>query len=104
LLFSDWSKKQKILIGALTGVMLILILVFVVLVSRASSPAFDTDEPDGEEILYVGEGVVSNQAESTPPPDLVLEYRPDPHRPLPENGAVLRLGEAYTIGGTILSN
>ncbi len=102
--FSDWTRKQKILIGTLAGVMLILIGVFIALAAHRAAPAFDPDEPGEDEIRYVGEGVVSMDAEPTPPPDLVLEFRPDPDRPLPENGAVLALGEAYELGGTVLSN
>ena len=101
---SDWSQKQKIVIGALTGVMLLLIVLFAVLASRSASPAFDPDGPDDDEVQFIDEGVVSLNAEATPPPDLVLDFRPDPAYPLPENGAVLPLGGAYAIGGTVYAN
>ena len=102
--FSDWSKKQKILIGALTGVMLLLIILFAVLISRPASPVLDQDGPDSDDVKWIDEGVVSLDAQATPPPDLVLDFRADPDHPLPEKGAVLHLGDAYAIGGTVYSN
>jgi len=102
--FSDWSKQQKILIGSLSGVMLALLVLLIVVLARPSAPVFDPDTPDGDEVQFIDEGVVSLDVQATPPPDLVLDFRPDPDRPLPENGAVLALGEAYALGGTIYSN
>jgi len=106
----EFSKKQTILIGALGGVLLCALILLIALLSRpaASEASVMTDEPDleagDEDVEWIGEGVVSLREQSTPPPDLVLTFRPDAEHPFPENRAVLSLGEPYTIGGTVYSN
>jgi hypothetical protein len=103
----EFSKKQTILIGALGGVLLCALILLIVLLTRPAAPAM-TDEPDAvpedEDVEWIGEGVVSLKEQATPPPDLVLTFRTDAEHPFPEDGAVLPLGEAYTIGGTVYSN
>ena len=105
--FPEWSKKQSILIGALVGVLICAILFVVAVVTHFSSPAL-TDAPDSsadyEDIELIEEGSVSLAAVASPPPDLSLVFRADDAYPLPEDGAVLKLGGAYTLGGTIYSN
>ena len=102
-----WTKKQTILIGALGGVLLCALVLLLALLARPAAPAM-TDEPDGEpetdDVELIGESVVSLNESTTPPPDLVLTFRADEAYPFPEEGAVLRLGDGYTIGGTVYSN
>ncbi len=103
----QWSKKQAILIGALGGVMLCAIVFLIAILSRpAAQTVADTPEPkvETEDITYMEEGTVALETEPTPPPDLVIDFRADTEHPLPEDGAVLPLGEDYTIGGTVFSN
>ena len=105
--FPEWSKKQSILIGALTGVLICAILFFVAVAMRSDSAAvFDTpDSDDGiEDIERIDEGSVTLSTEVSPPPDLNLLFRADETHPMPEDGVVLPLGNAYLIGGTIYSN
>ena len=118
----DWNKKQIILIGVLLGTLLCAAVVLIAVLSRpapatpvsadepepeAKAEAFDEPDPlvEDEEIELIEEdGVVSPKSVPTPPPDLVLDFRPDEANPMPEDGAVLPLGQAYTIGGTVRSN
>lgn len=103
----EWSKKQTVLIGVLTGVMLCAILFFIAVLTRPAEEAL-LDEPDpsdgNDTIELIGEGAVSILSEATPPPDLSLIFRDDSANPLPEDGAVLALGQSLTIGGTVYSN
>ena len=106
----DWSRKQTILIGALAGVLLCA-LVFLLVVALLPAPDVlpdESDVPDAEPVVedieWIGEGIVSLKDEPEPPKDLVLTFRADESHPLPEDGAVLSLGEPYAIGGTVYSN
>lgn len=103
----EWTKKQAILIGALLGVLLCTVIFLVAVLARPADPA-ESDEPDyeteNEAIDYVGESSVSVAIAATPPPDLSLKFLTDEAHPMPEDGAVLKLGEPYTIGGTVYSN
>lgn len=102
-----WNKKQTIVIGALAGVLLCAIVFLIAVLSRPAEPA-SADVPDAElspeDIKLIEEGSVSLSVAATPPPDLALIFREDSAQPLPENGAELRLGEDYAIGGTVYSN
>lgn len=98
-----WSKKQTILIGVLSGLLLCALMLLVAVMTRPAETAL-TDEPEGEGIELVEEGAVSLVTLATPPPDLSLIFEKDDSHPLPENGAVLPLGGTYTIGGTVYSN
>ncbi len=101
--FPEWSKKQTILIGVLAGVLVCAVMLLVAIATRPAETAL-LDEPEDESIELVEERAVTLVEESTPPPDLSLIFRADSANPLPEDGAVLSLGEAYTIGGTVYSN
>ena len=120
----EWNKTQKILIGVLAGVMLCVIVVVLALVTRPAQTAtasdksgngaasdhaaanFGLDDPEigSDEISLIEDSSVSVNNASPLPPDLVLTFRADADRPLPEEGAVLRLGEPYPLGGTVYSN
>ena len=104
--FPEWSKKQSILIGALIGVLLCALIFFIAVATRTDPAQNDApDFDDGtEDIELIGEGSVELSTANTPPPDLSLLFRADDANPLPEDGAILPLGSAYTIGGTIYSN
>ena len=104
--FPEWSKKQSILIGTLIGVLLCALIFFIAVATRTDPAQSDApDFDDGtEDIELIGEGSVELSTANTPPPDLSLLFRADDANPLPEDGAILPLGSAYTIGGTIYSN
>lgn len=117
-----WSKKQTLLIGVLFGVMLIGAVVLFALLSRPEQtastvststagkqpPAYVDEGPDpvdeNEELVELDDSYVSLRTYPTPPPDLALTFRADDAHPMPENGAVLSLGQAYSIGGKVYSN
>ena len=102
-----WSKKQTILIGVLAGVLLCAIVFLIAVLSRPAEPAC-AEDPDSnevaEDIELIEEGSVSLSLAATPPPDLALTFREDADNPLPENGAILKLGEDVAFGGTVYSN
>ncbi len=110
-----WSKKQTILIGALLGVLLCIGVVLIAVFSGDPGTAVpaDADMPEysvaapadeNEELVVYDDSVVPLKRVTTPPPDLALDFRTDDAYPMPENGAVLPLGQAYSIGGKVLSN
>ena len=105
--FPEWNKKQAILIGVLLGVLLCAVMFLIAVLARPVDPA-ESDEPDYDSesgnIDFVEESNVSLSVAATPPPDLSLKFLTDEAHPMPENGAVLKLGEPYTIGGTVYSN
>ena len=119
----EWNKTQKILIVALAGVMLCVVAVVLVLVTRPAQTAtavdaalnarnsaasaaagYDDPEENVEEISLIEDTLVSVQNQATVAPDLALTFLPDAEHPLPEDGAVLKLGEPFSIGGTVYSN
>ena len=105
--FPEWNKKQTILIGVLAGVLLCAVIFLIAVLTRPAKAALlDSPDPsDGvEDIELIEDSSVSLESSSTPPPDLSLSFRADPAYPMPENGAVLTLGDPYTIGGTVYSN
>ena len=105
----EWNKTQKILIGVLAGVMLCVIVVVLALVTRPAQTAtasdksgngaasdhaaanfgFDDPEIGSDEISLIEDSSVSVNNASPLPPDLVLTFRADADRPLPEEGARL---------------
>lgn len=103
----EWTKKQTVLIGVLTGILLCAALFLIAVLTRPAAATL-LDEPDlsdrAESIELIEEGSVELSAEATPPPDLSLRFVPDREHPLPEDKTVLPLGGTYTIGGTIYSN
>ena len=87
--------------------MLCAILFFIAVLTRpAADTLLDAPDPsdDTETIELIEEGAVSASTEATPPPDLSLIFRGDSLNPLPEDGAVLALGQSLSIGGTVYSN
>ncbi len=109
------SKKQIILLGVLLGVLLCIGVVLIAVFSCEPGTAVPADadtpeyssavpEDDNEELVVYDDSVVSLKRVTTPPPDLALDFRSDGAYPMPENGAVLPLGQAYPIGGKVLSN
>ena len=100
----ELTKKQSVLIGILAGVLLCAVIFTVAVASRPAEPAAVTDEPETEDITFIGEGSVMLAAAPTPPPDLALTFRVDPDQPLPDDGEILALGSDRTIGGTVYSN
>ena len=103
----EWNKKQTVWIGVLTGVLLCAIIFLIAVLTRpAAFATLDTPDPldATEDIELIEEGSVSRKEAPTPPPDLALTFLTDPAYPMPESGAILPLGENYTIGGTVYSN
>ncbi|MBQ2201151.1 MAG: hypothetical protein II412_01140, partial [Clostridia bacterium] len=103
----EWTKKQTVLIGVLTGILLCAALFLIAVLTRPAAATL-LDDPDlsdrAESIEVIEEGAVALSTEATPPPDLSLRFVADREHPLPEDGAELPLGGTYTIGGTIYSN
>ena len=104
----EWNKQQKILICVAAGLLLCALIVLVALVARPAKTVLSAgvDEPEfiNEREDLSGEDSVSPASAATIPPDLKLTFQADDAHPLPEEGAVLPLGEPYTIGGTVYSN
>ena len=103
-----WSKKQKILLASLVGAALlgVLILVIAILPRGAAETIVFDDAPEEADTVQYDDTVDSVQinARSDTAIKPVLTFRADPDHPMPEEGAVLSLGEAFEIGGTVLSN
>ena len=99
---------QKILIGVAAGLLLCALIFLLVLLTRPAaqtiSPGVDEPEFVDESEQPAEEDAVSAQAAPTLPPDLELTFFADDAHPLPEEGAVLPLGEPFAIGGTVYSN
>ena len=104
----EWTAKQKILIGALLGLLLCALVFLLVLMTlpaqSASAYLYNDSDPDPEAYDPIEEDLVLSKDLPTLAPDLALTFRKDDAQPMPEDGAVLSLGEAFSIGGTIYSN
>ena len=102
-----FNKKQTVILVALLAALLAATVFLVLAVSctrcRAAEPAWTDDPP--EEALSQNEWVVPNRsaaATEAPEPDAI--FVSDAQHPMPQDGAVLNEGEAYTIGGTVYCN
>ena len=104
----EWTGKQKIAIGALLGLLLCALVFLLVLMTlpaqSASAYLYNDSDPDPEAYDPVEEDLILSKDLATLAPDLSLTFRKDNAQPMPEDGAVLSLGEAFSIGGTIYSN
>lgn len=108
--FRSWSKTQKTVFGILAGIALLgaigLVLFAVlknpdtVIISPEEYAESDSDGGMQRKSWSLSAGE-SPKAELPAP---VFTFREDPDHPMPEDGAVLELGEAYSIGGTVYSN
>ena len=108
--FGSWSKGRKILLGVLVGIALSGLMV---LFGFASARAVMTSAADASNGQTASETEAPQQkawtlsvgyAAETNAPAPILTFRADPENPMPEDGAVLTLGEAYRIGGTVYAN
>ena len=110
--FRSWNKTQKIIFGILSGIALlgvIALVLFAVLrkpdtvhVPAEVSLSLETDAGTGMQKKSWSLSLGNSPKTALPEP--VITFREDPERPMPEDGAVLELGETYPIGGTIYSN
>lgn len=109
-----WSKGKKILLGVLGGAALSGLLVLLgFAVTRAVTTATVAEETSAPTAVSVTtpaaaptvstRTVQMNFVPASPTPAPVLTFETDAEHPMPED-ALLALGEAYGIGGTITSN
>ncbi len=105
-----WTKKQKILLAALLGAALLvaLIAVIVILPRGAEEAIVFDDAPEiGETVEFddtVDSVSVYDRTGRTQAIKPVLTFYADQEHPMPEDGAVLHLGDSFEIGGTVLAN
>ncbi len=106
----EWTKKQKILLAVLVGTALLgaLILILVILPHGAEETIVFDDDPDPFDTVEYDDTVdsvrVSERTGRTTTVNPQLTFRADPDHPMPEEGAVLHLGDSFEIGGTVLAN
>ncbi len=109
----DLSKKQKILLASLLGAALLVALIVVIALSgRGAEETVALDEaPEfedtGDTVEFddtVDKVTLSSKGGRTQVADPVVTFRADPAHPMPEEGAVLNLGEKFDLGGSILAN
>ena len=106
----ELSKKQKILLASLVGAALlgILVLAIAILPRGAQETIVFDDAPEPEDTVEYDDTVdsvsVSEQTGRTQTIKPVLTFRTDADHPMPEDGAVLHLGDAFEIGGTVFAN
>ena len=109
----DLSKKQKILLASLLGAALLVALIVVIALSgRGAEETVALDEaPEfedtGDTVAYddtVDKVTLSSKGGRTQVADPVVTFRADAAHPMPEEGAVLNLGEKFDLGGSILAN
>lgn len=106
MLHITFNKKQTVILIALLAAVLTVTLAVVLAVScvnheGASEPAW-TEQP---EQITQNEAIVTEQADpATPAPEPSALFVADASHPMPEDGAVLKVGEAYAIGGTVYCN
>lgn len=109
----DLSKKQKILLASLLGAALLVALIVVIALSgRGAEETVALDEaPEfedtGDTVAYddtVDKVTLSSKGGRTQIADPVVTFRADAAHPMPEEGAVLNLGEKFDLGGSILAN
>ncbi len=105
-----WTKKQKILLASLIGAALLCVLAWIVACSlRSASEAISVDDdPEIYDTVAYDDTVDSVRVSETDPsrrrPAPVFAFRADPAYPMPEDSVLLKLGEPYAIGGTILAS
>lgn len=99
----SFSKKQSIILIVLLAVVLTVAAgtVAAVLLCR-TEPITDPPEPD--ESLSRNEWNIEAHDAPTEAPAPEAIFTADASRPMPEEGAVLNLGEAYALGGTVYCN
>ena len=105
--FGALTKKQKILLASLVGAALlaVLLLVLAILPRGASEAIVFDDAPEfGDTVAFddTVDSVQLNARGTAIKP--VLTFRADAEHPLPEDGTLLKRGEPYAIGGTVLAN
>ena len=108
MLLPNLSKKQKILLASLLLAALVGVLILIIAISgrgAAETIVFE-DAPEEYDTVEFDDTVdsvqLSARGESAIRP--VLTFRDDPEHPMPEDGAVLKQGEAFGIGGTVIAN
>ena len=99
-----FSKKQTVILIALLALVLTATLTVVLVVSCAGSGAATETAWTKENAITQNEAVVTDSIPTTPEPEPSAIFVADAAHPMPEDGAVLHLGDAYTLGGTIYCN
>ena len=99
----SFTKKQTIILIVLLAVVLAAAAATVAIVLSYVS-ANGIDRIENGDALYQNEWSIEANGEQIDAPAPEAMFRADSERPMPEEGAVLSLGEAYPIGGTIYCN
>ena len=96
-----FSKKQTVILIALLAAVLVTAAATVALVFSCA-PQNDVDLPEDDASLIRTEWSIDALEEADTDartPDAI--FKADPEHPMPEDGAVLTLGDPYAIGGTV---
>ena len=98
-----FSKKQTVILIVLLAAVLLIAAATTALVLSCKTRN-DVDLPEESDSLSQNEWTIDADADQTEAPAPEAIFRADPDNPMPEDGAVLALGDPYAIGGTVYCN